>query len=251
VYDEIGILMDAYDEDPFVLTGYNPPYYPRLLESAGYAKSVDWYAFRGIAGVTDRETREMFYRLQERTRKNQGLTLRPVDLGRGFERDKQIVRDVFARAWDRNWGHVPLTEAEFDRLAAQLKMVVVPELSLVAEIEGRPVGITVSAYDANVAVKLANGRLFPVGFARMLWNLKRTDRFRLILMGVLEEYRNMGVHIALIGTVMQNAVRLGFREAEGSLVVDTNEPMLSVFKAVKAELYKTYRIYGRSLAAPG
>ncbi len=247
VYDEIGVLLDGYDEDPFVLTGYNPPYYPRLLENAGYRKCVDWHAFRGIAGVTDRVTDPRFYAMRERTVKNADLQIRPMEVRKHLEREKGIIRRIFDEAWSRNWGHVPLTDEEFERLAGQLKGVVIPELSLVAEHGGEPVGITLSTYDVNVAVKKTNGRLFPIGAIRLLRNLKRTTRFRLILMGVLEEHRNIGVHVALIGTVIENALRLGFTEAELSLVVETNEPMLSVFKTVRAERSKTYRIYTKEL----
>lgn len=248
VYDEIGVLLDAYDEDPYVMTSYNPPYYPRLVEGAGYRKEVDWYAFRGIAGETDAKTDRAFYLLRERAARNAGLRIRPLDLKRHLEREKAVVSRIFAEAWDRNWGHVALSRSEFDRLTAQLKGVVVPELSLVAELHGEPVGMTLSTWDVNEAIKKIDGRLFPFGAIRLLWNLKRTDRFRLILMGVLERYRNMGIHIALIADVMRNAVRLGFAEAEMSLVVETNAPMLAVFKSVRAERSKTWRIYAKELA---
>ena len=95
----------------------------------------------------------------------------------------------------------------------------------------------------NAAIKKIDGRLFPLGAIRLLWNLKRTSRFRLILMGVLDRYRNMGIHIALIADVMRNAVRLGFTEAEGSLVVETNAPMLGSLQRWPVERSKTWRIY--------
>jgi GNAT superfamily N-acetyltransferase len=247
VYDELGILIDGFDSPPYLLTGHNPPYYRELLEKCGWEKSIDWFAFRGMRGHTDTELDPKYFKLSEKVMKRDGITLRPMDVKDNIEREAEIVKSIFAAAWDENWGHVPLSDGEFDRLKQSLVRIVIPELSLVAELDGKPVAFTLSAYDANVAVKKTGGRLFPFGFITLLTGIKKTDRFRLILMGVLEEYRNQGIEIAMYTRVIEEGIRLGFREVEMSMIVENNERMLSSIERLPVERYKTWRIFRKDL----
>ncbi|MCD6122914.1 MAG: hypothetical protein J7K04_13840 [Spirochaetales bacterium] len=244
IYDEIGLLVDGFDTDPYVLNVHNPEYYQKLVENAGYKKSVDWYAYRG---ATNQKVDEKMYRLKDRVMKQPGLTIRKIYPHENFKRDAAIVKHIFSTAWNKNWGHVPLTDSEFNRIAEELTRLVVPDLSFIAEINGQAIGFALSIYDANVAVKKINGRLFPVGFIKLLTNLKKTDRFRHILMGVLEEYRNRGIEIAFYVNIAEQAYKLGFSEIEMSLIVENNEPMRNSLKHLPVEIYKTYRIYTKDL----
>jgi GNAT superfamily N-acetyltransferase len=247
VYDEIGVLVDGFDSPPYVLTTHNPPYYGRLFEECGWEKAVDWYGFRGRQGTTDARFDQRRVLLAERVLKRRGLAVRTVDLRHHLDREAAIVYDLFAAAWDRNWGHVPPTEREWERLKAAVRRMVIPELSLVVELEGKPVAFTLSIADANVAVKRTGGRLFPFGWLTLLTGMRRTDRFRLILMGVLEPYRNQGIENALYARVIAEGVRLGLREVETSLIVETNEQMMSSIGRLAVERYKTWRIYRKAL----
>ena len=247
VYDELGVLIDGFNTPPYLLTVHNPPYYRELLEKAGLEKDVDWYAFRGRKGVTDSKLDPKYFKLTEKVMKREGISLRPMDVKENLEREAGIVKSIFAKAWDRNWGHVPLSDAEFERFKKSLVSIVIPELSLVAELDGKPVAMTLSAYDANVAVRKTGGRLFPFGFITLLTGIKKTDRFRLILMGVLEEYRNQGIEIAMYTRVIEDGIRMGFRESEMSMIVENNERMLSSIERLPVERYKTWRVYKKDL----
>ncbi|MBA7626767.1 Protein YghO [subsurface metagenome] len=243
IYDEIGVLIHGFDCDPYVLTLHNPPYYRDLIEGAGFVKSIDWYAYRGF---TDQQVEEKLFRARDRVLQTPGFKLRNVNL-KQVRQEAEIIRTLFHSAWDRNWGHVPFTDREFYRLVHEMLKIVIPELSFIAEIDNRPVGFALSIYDANEAVKKTGGRLFPIGFIQLLVNLKRTDRFRHILMGMLEEYRNRGFEIAFYINIAENAYRLGFREVEMSLVVENNVAMRNSLKHLPVEIYKTYRIFKKAI----
>jgi len=247
VYDEIGILVEGFDTDPYVFTSHNPPYYQRLFENAAWQKSVDWYAFRGRADVFSKDLDPRYFSLSQRVLKRDGMTMRSMDMKNHLEREAQIVQSIFASAWDKNWGHVPLSDKEFSRLKEGVKQFVVPELSFVAELNGTPIAFALSIYDANVAVKKVNGHLFPFGFITILTQGKKTRRFRLILMGVLEEHRRQGIEIALIAHVIEEGLRRGFKEVEMSQVVETNEPMISSLEHLPVERYKTWRVYRKDI----
>ena len=248
VYDEIGILIQGFDTDPYVLTGHNPAYYQHLFEEEGWEKSIDWYAFRGRADVFTRELDPRYLTLAQRVLRRDGIVVRNVDLRHHLDRDAAIVREIFATAWNRNWGHVPLTEKEFDRLKDGVKQFVVTELSFIVELEGKPIAFALSIYDANQAVKRVNGRLFPFGFITLLATMKKTRRFRLVLMGVLEEYRRQGVELALYSHVIEEGLRRGFEEVEASMIVENNEPMINSIQRMPTERYRTWRMYRKDLA---
>jgi hypothetical protein len=126
--------------------------------------------------------------------------------------------------------------------------MVVPELCLVAELGGKPIAFTLSAYDANVAVKKTNGRLFPFGYITLLTGIKKTDRFRLILMGVVGENRKQGIEVAMYTRMIEEGVRLGFREVEMSMIVENNERMLASISHLPVERYKTWRVFRKDLS---
>jgi len=248
VYDELGVLISGFDTDPYVMTSHNPPYYRELFEAGGWEKAVDWHAFRGRADVFRERFDERYARLSQRVLRRDGLSIRCIDVKHHLDREAGIVQGIFATAWSRNWGHVPLTDREFDRLKEGVKQFVVPELSFIVELNGTPIGFALSIYDANVAVKKINGHLFPFGFITLLATMKRTRRFRLILMGVLEEYRGQGIEAALYAHVVQEGLQRGFTEVEMSMIVETNDPMLHSIERLPVEKYRTWRVYRKDTA---
>jgi len=187
VYDETGILTKGYDTDPYVMTGHTLPYYPRLFEENGWEKAVDWHAFLARASVFRKELDPRYFRLSQRVLRRDGITVRRADLKHHLEREAAIVKEIFREAWSGNWGHVPLSDHEWDRLKEGVRHFVVDELTFIVELEGKPIGFALAVYDANVAVKKINGRLFPIGFIRLLATMKKTRRFRLVLMCLLDK----------------------------------------------------------------
>ena len=245
IYDEVGILIKGFDSSPYMLNIHNPPYYKTLIERAGYEKSIDWYAYRGLLKDYDTLDKRLF-RLRDRALSRAGLNIRKVNLGRLHE-EAVIVKNLFDTAWDKNWGHVPLAEAEWRRLVHELARVAIPELTLIAEKNGSPAGFTLTLYDANVAVKQINGRLFPFGFLKLLGNLKKTKNIRFILMGVREEFRGRGIENALFLEVAQRAYEMGFTEMEMSLIVENNEAMIGSLKYFPVHIEKIYRLFENEL----
>jgi GNAT superfamily N-acetyltransferase len=242
IYDEMGLLVDGFDSDPYIMNTHNPAYYRGLFEKNGFIKSVDWYAFRARRGKTDANLDEKFYKIRDRTLKNSSVTIRQARGRKYINQEAEIVRSIFSKAWSKNWGHVDLTEREWLRIKSALSEMVIFPLTVIAEVNGSPVGFALSIYDANQALKKMNGRLLPFGFRHLL-EIDKTDRFRLILMGVLEEYRGKGLEAAMYLSVIEEAVKRGFNECEMSNIVETNTPMISSLEHLDVERYKTYRIY--------
>ncbi len=241
-YDEMGVLVDGFDSDPYVMNMHNPAYYQKLIEACGFEKSVDWYAFRGRRGKTDRNIDQRYYKVRERLLKNPSIKIRSLGKTRDMNKEADIVKGIFHKAWDQNWGHIALTDREWTRFKNGLIGMVIKPMTFIAEVDGKPAGFALSIYDANQAVKKMNGRLFPFGFLHLL-QLNKTDRFRLILMGVLEEYRNLGLEIAMYLNIIDKGIKNGFSEVEMSNIVETNKRMMDSLNNLDIERYKTYRIF--------
>lgn len=249
IYDEIGIQLDSFETAPYVMTVHNRPYYAALLESQGYSKQVDWYAYRVTYQDCFESLPKKYARVYGRIIKQGNMTLRRVNVGKGFTRDAEIIQDIFNDAWNENWGHVPLTDREFRRIAKFLRLVSCPELSLIAEVDGRPAGCSIVLYDANEVVKKMNGKLYPFGFLKLLWGLKKTNRARLIIMGMREQYRGKGYDLGFYLHLIEQSQGLNLNELELSVVVETNRALLQTLdKLPGVERYKTYRIFQKSLA---
>ena len=238
-----GLLIDAFDSDPYVMMPYNPPEYPRYVEAAGYRKVKDLYAW-----IFEREWEvKKIGRLAERVRRrHERLVIRAVDMKR-WDEELERFRDLYNRSWERNWGFVRYTDAEFDHLAREFKMILDPELVALAEVDGKLAGITVLLPDANQVFKRMRGRLLPFGIFHFLRRDRLIDQVRLPILGVAPEHRNKGFELAMIHELHGRVMAKGYKRCEASWTLEDNRAMNHVIEAGGAKRYKTYRIYQREL----
>jgi GNAT superfamily N-acetyltransferase len=237
--DECGLLIDGFDQQPAVLMPYNPPSYASLLEAAGLRKAKDLYAFWLSAS---QEPPERIARMSQIVRERKGVRIRPLNM-KEFPAEVERVKQVYNAAWEKNWGFVPMTDAEFAHMAKDLKLGVDPAMVHFAEIDGEVVGSTVILPDLNEATKHANGRLLPFGLIKILWHKPRVKRLRLLTLGVRQEYRQRGIEAALIVEALMAARRRGYSGGELSWVLEDNVRILRPIEEMGATRTKTYRIY--------
>ena len=243
--DVVGLLVEGFEDDPALMMPYNPPYYAGQLEAAGFTKAKDLFAFALTAAEYVGRLDQVAARLAERGR----FRLRPVDLGH-LQQDLEFVRRCYNEAWVNNWGFVPWTDRELAFIGQELKPLVDPRLAFMAEVDGAPAGFAIAVPDANQAIKLAQGRLFPFGLLRILWKLKVTkcSRIRTMALGVLPAFRRQGLDALLVHQLIDNAIRSGYGEAEMGWVLEDNLPMLNALDQLHARKCKTYRVYDRAVA---
>jgi GNAT superfamily N-acetyltransferase len=241
-----GLLIDGFEHPPTILTSHNPPYYPPLIESCGFTKAKDWYAwwFSEFPEAAERLRKVAVARAGRH-----GVTIRPVNL-RKIEDESRRLRTVYNQAWEKNWGFVPFTQDEFDYMAREMKPLIAPEAALLAEIGDEPVAFVIAVPDINVALRHINGRLtrfgFPIGLIKLLYYKTKIRTARLVALGVVEKYRRAGIAETLVLRVMDEAVKRGFT-GELSMTLEDNFMVNRFIEAVGAARYKTYRIYSRPL----
>ncbi len=243
VNDEYGLLVDGFDLDPVVLMPYNPPYYASLIERAGFSKIKDLYAYR----VTDKEVMsDRLVAAVEKIREREGLTFRTLDM-KNFWKEVALIKDLYNRAWQYNWGAVPMTDEEFEAMAKDLKPVVIPELVIIAEFRNEPVGFALSLPDLNIALKNnRRGYLLP-GLFRLMMNKKKIYRTRIIVLGVIRERQKTGAAAVLFFETARRCIALGYREGEAGWVLEDNVMMNRSAELLNAQRTKLYRLYQSSL----
>jgi hypothetical protein len=240
--DECGLLVDGFETPAAFLMPHNPPYYARLLESAGLRGVKDLIAYR----TTSDRLPDRLARGARAVARRYGLTTRTLDVRR-FEAELALVKRLYNRAWERNWGFVPMSDREIDHVAAGLRSVLVPELVVFAEGAAGALGVGVALPDLNVALRAnPSGRLVP-GLLRVLWAARRIDRIRVLMLGTLPEWRERGVDALLYERIWREGVARGYRWAEAGWILEDNRPMRNALVRMGFEAYKTYRLYERRL----
>lgn len=245
---EWGFLAEGFDSSPVLMMPYNPPYYLKLAEAAGYAKAKDLWAWRlDISG----EIPEKIARVAEKMRAREGIVVRQANM-KDWDNEVRIIKDIYNAAWEKNWGFVPMTDAEFDHLAKDLKMILVPELTMIAEVEGKPVAFSITLPDANQAIKLAKGKLttfgMPIGLLKMLLGLKRIKSGRLAILGIKQGFRRRGIDSILFLDTFNVGKKLGWWGGEISWTLEDNDMVNRAIEVFGATKYKTYRVMGKPLA---
>lgn len=239
VNDEYGLLVDGFDKSPAILMSYNPPYYQKLIETYGFVKAKDLYAFYLHS---DRVFSDKLKRVTEIVKKKSGAVFRSLDMKR-FDEEVRTIRELYNKGWSRNWGEVPMTTEEFDYVAKDLKQIVDPELVIIAEIRGKPIGFALTLPDYNMILKdNKKGRLLPA-LIRMLLFKKRIDFSRVMILGVLPEYLNSGIGGVLFYETGMRSVKQGYPHGEASWVLEDNTMMMRGAELMNGEKWKTYRVY--------
>lgn len=248
MYDASGLLVDRFDEMPALECVYNPPYYERLFLDYGFAKRIDWLGYRFPA---DTKIPDSLLRIRDRVYANkEGITFRPPHMDKnGFVEDALKMLGIFNAAWKDNWGHLPITEKQFLFNANSLRRIVKPELLIIAEHNGKPVGFVLSVPDVNQAIKRANGRLFPFGLIRMLWGMRKINRIKVFMLGVLPEYRRKGLDLVFYLETLERARKIGYLEGDCSVMVETNTDILTASEHFGAIRHKTYRHFSKPIAS--
>ncbi len=254
--DECGLLIEGYDEPSMVLEPWHPPYYRRLIEGHGLVKETDLLMWELWFGEL-REGTEMHPLIHAAAAKSreEGVVLRPM---RKREMEAEVGRfmDVYNEAWGRNWGFVPITEAEVAFQAKNLKPVLDENWAMIAELDGEVVGAALTLPDVDQALARMKGRLLPFGWWHFLRRRRYIDRLRVFALGVRNEYQHLGVAAALYERHVETAGGPGPRGGHMGWILETNEPMNRAMEGMGGRVVQKYRIYrqilgGHGAGAPG
>lgn len=252
-HEDTGLLVDGFTR-PVLLMPYNLPYYQKLVENAGFVKSMDLYSFHmSRESVTEISLDQRLGRLTRGAMKRNNITIRPIDR-RNLKQEFALFKELYNTAWDKNWGFVPMTPRELDGLVESLGQFFDPDLAFFTYVDGEPAGFVMAIPDFNQVLKAAYprpGTPEVVSLAKAVWHWKIRpviDWVRIPLMGVKTEYRNKGVDIVLYYHILEAALSNPWvNHCDAGWILAANQNMVSIAQKFGSEIYKTHRLYERSL----
>lgn len=242
---QCGMLVEGHDDPPQIMMTYAPKYYQTLLENEGFAKIKDLLAYKL---PIDTPLPPKLIEISEKTKSHNGITCRPF-CKKDWDNEVKRFKDIYNHAWEKNWGFIPFTEKEFDQLAKELKPLLEEKLALIIEVRGKAAGIILAIPDYNQIIKtIKNGRLLPTGIFKLLFNKKKINRARIILLGVKKEFRNLGLSTLFFIEIQKSLKEIQqYKEVEMSWILEDNEPMNAPLKMINAKVYKKYRILEKKI----
>lgn len=245
--DSLGFLYSGYDKAPLIMMPYNFSYYHDLCKDIGFVPEEDLYAYRVKSeGLDTRISDRLVQRLITRLRKS-GIVFRHCSK-KSFKQDMQQLRLAYNRSNADNYGFMPLNEEEFGFLASGLKHIVPLDQVLFAEKNGKIIGFLLAVPDINQMLKtIKSGKLFPFGIFKLIFGRNKIFDARIMILGVLPEYRNRGVELVFFKEIQANLARKGIKSAEAGYVLANNKNMNSAMRKIGAERVKTYRLYRKEI----
>ena len=243
--DECGFLLEGFESPPMIMMTYTPAYYLDYMEQCVLATAKDLLAY--ISVIKDVSAASRLEKLASAIKARvPGLVVRPANM-KNFRKELEAVKDIYNSAWGHNWGFVPMTDEEIESMAKRLKPLIVPELLIMAEVDGCPAGFFMAVPDYNQVLSRINGRLGPLELVKFLWYSRKISDIRVLTMGVKEEFRKRGIEGLLYLESFKAAMRKGYERAEMSWILEDNASMRKGCELMGGKLYKKYRIYEKNL----
>ena len=238
---ECGLLVEGFHSPPTFMMTYNKPYFGKLIENCGYRKAQDMYAFWGHIDMVSKLDKKLYF-ISNEAKQRFNVKVRTMN-PRRFREEVQMFLRVYNGAMAGSWGFSPLSPAEIKVLAAGLQHLIAPELAVIAEVDGEPIGACLGLLDYNPRIKKINGRLFPFGFLRLIRNKRQITKMRVLSINVVPEYQRWGLGVVLLGGLIKPMQAWGMLEAEFSWVLESNTLSRGSLEKGGAKLDKTYRMY--------
>jgi hypothetical protein len=243
---EVALLVDGFDTPPTFMMTYNPPYYEKLIVGCGFSKCEDCYAYEGVVSeIANLDPKLAFVVTELKRRFN--VKVRRFDLKR-FTEEVNLFLNIYNKSLVATWGFVPLSPAEVAHQAKGLRHLLVPELTTVIEVDGKPIGSGLALLDFNPVIKQINGRLFPFGFIKLMLSKRKLKRVRLMSTNVLPEFQRWGFGLLALERMLPDVLKMGITHGEFSWVLESNHLSRSSLERGGVRRVKTYRFYDRSLA---
>jgi hypothetical protein len=247
--EEIGTLVEGFDSPPVLMYPHHRPYQGGLVEKAGYTKVKDVFSWRyevGDINARVKKARDEILAMKE-------VVTRPFDK-KTMDRDVAIALEVFNDAWRENWGYVPSTRKEADKMAADLKMFLVPEITRVVLIDGEPAAVAIALPNVNELIGDLRGKLFPLGIVKLLYRLKVAGARsgRLLILGIKKKFRLQrkyaGLSLYLYAEMNDGGRKVGMTWGELGWTLEDNAAVNTGIRMMGAKKVKTYRIYEKALS---
>ncbi len=249
INEEIGCLVEGFDSPPVLMNPHHRPYQGGLIEQAGYTKAKDVFGWRYEVGEPNARVKKA----QEDIRAMPEVTVRHLSR-KNIDRDVAMTLDIYNDAWSENWSYVPMSKREADKMAADLKLFLVPEITTLVLIDNEPAAVALALPNVNELISDLGGKLFPLGLPKLLYRLKveGAKSGRLIILGIKKKFRLQRKYAALslflYAEMNDGGRRAGMTWGELGWTLEDNAAVNAGIRMMGAKKYKVYRLYEKSIA---
>lgn len=249
IWEEVGVLIEGFEDPPVMLMGHSRRWQAGHIEQAGFDKAMDFYAWKYVVADGPPPRAQRAWESIQALPEVRFRTLKRRDL----DQEIPIIMDIFNDAWSENWGYVPATQKEVAKTAKDLKLIVDEEMAFVVDIDGEPKAMCICLPNVNEAAADLDGKLFPLGILKLLWRVrvKGTKSARLMLLGIRKDLRGVkrygALALALCVEVAKRGEANGYDWAELSWTLEDNHRINLGIRAMGAKIYKKYRVYDKPI----
>jgi hypothetical protein len=249
INEDLGCLVEGFDDPPMAMMVYHNPYQGGLIEQAGYGKIKDVYSWKYDVGKVPARAQKAHDEIAAMPE----VKTRQADPKKLVE-EMRIIMSIFNDAWSDNWGYVPITEKELVKLGKDMSMIIVPELTRLSYIDGEAAAVSIAIPNLNEAIRDIRGQLFPFGVFKMLWRLKvqGTKTGRLLILGIRKKWRHVrryaGLSAYLYVEMNHAADLLGMKSGELGWTLEDNAAVNAGIRLMGGRIEKRYRVYEKTLA---
>ena len=248
INEETGCLVEGFDTPPYLMMPHHRAYQGGLIEKAGYAKTKDFFAWKYKAGEPNARVQKAHAEIAAMPE----VTSREISL-KNIASDVELFVDIYKDAWSDNWGFLPITQRELAKMAADFRLLLMPEITRIVSIDGEPAAVAVALPNLNELIGDLDGKLFPSGLPKLLWRLKvrGPTTARLIVLGIRKKWRHnrkyAGVSAFMYAEMNEGGRKIGIREGELGWTLEDNGRVNAGIQLMGAKKYKTYRVYEKPL----
>ncbi len=246
--EDYGVLIDNFTGQHVLLSTYNAPYYYDLYQKSGLVGIKKLFAIKFPGLLIREKSGERLGRLRTAVMERTGITFESLNMNK-FKEAVTTFKGLFNEAWttENNHGWVPLTDAEFDAITADLKAITWPDLVMLAKVGDKVVGGVICLPDYNEIFKSWRGKLFPFNWIDMFTKKKKIECLRIVILGVLPEYQKKGLDAIMYYEILERGLAKGLVWAEASYIVEDNMPMFKPLMNIGGEIYKTYMVMEKNI----
>jgi GNAT superfamily N-acetyltransferase len=244
ITQDMGFIYEGFDLNPVVLSSYNPRYYNDHMVQNGMKKCKDLLVYNCDTSqgyqIPDR-----FLDLTDKISRRYGVTVRTLNMNNLLE-DVRIIVQLTNVSLQNNWGYYPVDDSEAEKIAEDMRMIIQPEVILIAEVEGKPIGYVLTVPDVNEILEKLHGRLLPLGIFKLLRGIKKINRYRIWAMGFLPSYQRKGISVLLFRRLNELLAPKG-AYVEINWVLEDNDLMNNALIKLELDVVKRYRIYEKKI----
>lgn len=246
--DGAGMLVEGFEHRPAMGIPYNHDYYPSLLEPLEFEKATDYfsgYLERGYA------LPPRVHRIVDRIKQRRGYHVKRFqskdELREWVPKVKQVYNQSFGQAFEGPIGFTPMTEEEIEIMADRLLSLARPELIKLILQGDELIGFLFAYPNIGPGLRRAQGKMWPLGWLHLLWEMRTTDWLDINGIGILPEHQGRGANAVLYEELEKTVQGTRFKHADVVQIREENLKSMGDMNALGVRWYKRHRLYRRNL----